>query len=114
MKITFFETPAFTRYLPDYMNDDEYRALQYELMENPVMGEVIQGAGGFRKLRWRDPRRGKGKRGGLRIIYYHLMKHKQIWLFALYDKDEADDLTVAQKRAMKKAIEIEKKARKSI
>ena len=114
MKATFFETPAFTRHLSSYMNDDEYRALQYALMDNPVMGETIQGTGGFRKLRWRDTRRGKGKRGGLRIIYYHLMTHKQIWLFTLYNKDEANNLTVAQKRTMKKAIEIEKKARKSI
>jgi len=45
MKITFFETPAFTRYLADYMDDDEYRALQHALMENQAMGEVIQGTG---------------------------------------------------------------------
>lgn len=114
MKMTFFEAPAFTRYLADYMDDDEYRALQHVLMENPDMGELIQGTGGFRKLRWRDPRRGKGKRGGLRIIYYHFAKDAQIWLFTLYGKNEADDLTVAEKRVMKKAIEIEKKARKSI
>ena len=114
MKITFFETTAFTRYLADYMDDDEYRALQYALMENQAMGEVIQGTGGFRKLRWRDPRRGKGKRGGLRIIYYHFVKDQQIWLFTLYDKNEAEDLTAAQKRAMKRAIEAEKKARQTI
>ena len=78
MNITFFETPAFTRHLSSYVNDDEYRALQYALMENPTMGEMIQGTGGFRELRWRDPRRGKGKRGGLRIIYYHFLKSKQI------------------------------------
>ena len=114
MKMTFFEAPAFTRYLADYMDDDEYRTLQQVIMENPDMGEVIQGTGGFRKLRWRDLRRGKGKRGGLRIIHYRFVKDHQIWLFTLYGKDEADDLTVAEKRAMKKAIEIEKKARKSI
>jgi len=112
MKFTFIESPAFTRYLYKYLSDDEYSTLQNALMENPDMGVLIQGTGGFRKLRWRDKRRGKGKRGGLRIIYYHLEEVRQIWLFTLYGKDEAIDLTIEQKRMMKRAITAEKMARK--
>ncbi len=112
MKFTFIESPAFTRYLYKYLNDEEYSTLQNALMENPDMGVLIQGTGGFRKLRWRDKRRGKGKRGGLRIIYYHLEEARQIWLFTLYGKDEAIDLTMEQKRMMKRAITAEKMARK--
>ena len=112
MKVTFIESPAFTRYLYKYLSDDEYSTLQNALMENPDMGVLIQGTGGFRKLRWRDKRRGKGKRGGLRIIYYHLEEVRQIWLFTLYGKDEAIDLTIEQKRMMKRAITAEKMARK--
>jgi hypothetical protein len=72
MKLAFFETPLFTRLLPEYLNDDSYRALQRTLLENPELGDVMPGTGGFRKIRWEDPRRGKGKRGGLRVIYYYL------------------------------------------
>ena len=59
----FVEAPAFTELLPDYLNDEEYRALQARLVLNPEAGEVIPGTGGFRKARWADPARGKGRRG---------------------------------------------------
>lgn len=81
-------------------------------MENPQLGDVMPGTGGFRKLRWQDSRRGKGKRGGLRIIYYYLTADNQIWFFTLYDKDEADDLTAGQKRLLKQAIHNELNARR--
>ena len=67
--------------------------------------------GGFRKMRWPDPRRGKGTRGGLRIIYYHFIEDAQIWLMTLYAKDELKDLTSAQKKALKAAIGEERRAR---
>ena len=63
--------------------------------------------GGFRKMRWADARRGKGRRGGLRVIYYYLASDRQIWLMTLYSKDEASDLTAAEKKALKAAIENE-------
>ena len=89
MKLAFLETPLFTRLLGDYLTDESYRELQRALMENPEMGDVMPGTGGFRKVRWEDARRGKGKRGGLRVIYYYLSAVRQIWFFTLYDKDEA-------------------------
>ena len=63
--------------------------------------------GGFRKMRWADARRGKGRRGGLRVIYYYLASDRQIWLMTLYSKDEAADLTAAEKKSLKAAIENE-------
>jgi hypothetical protein len=63
MKLVFLETPVFTRLLGDYLTDESYRELQRALMENPEMGDVMPGTGGFRKVRWEDARRGKGKRG---------------------------------------------------
>jgi hypothetical protein len=112
MKLVFFETPLFTRLLPGYLSDEGYRALQGALLENPELGDLIPGTGGFRKARWEDVRRGKGKRGGLRVIYYHLSADRQIWLFTLYDKDEAVDLTPEEKRRLRQAIEAELQARK--
>lgn len=68
----FVEAPPFTRHLREYLEDDQYRDLQYVLSRDPESGDLIPGTGGFRKLRWADERRGKGRRGGLRIIYYFL------------------------------------------
>ncbi len=115
MNLVFLETPLFTRLLGDYLSDESYRELQRALMENPELGDVIPGTGGFRKARWIDPRRGKGKRGGLRVIYYNLTADRQIWFFTLYDKDEAADLNAEEKKALKKAIqtELEFRRRKS-
>ncbi len=67
----------------------------------------MAGTGGFRKMRWADARRGKGRRGGLRVIYYYLASDQQIWLMTLYSKDETADLTAAEKKALKAAIENE-------
>jgi len=97
----------FTRLLSDYLTDENYRELQRTLMENPEMGDVIPGTAGFRKIRWEEARRGKGKRGGLRVIYYYLSADHQIWFFTLYDKDEAVNLTTEEKKVLKKAIRAE-------
>ncbi len=64
----FIENPAFTRHLARYLDDDECKSLQNELARNPQAGDLMPGTGGFRKTRWADPGRGKGRRGGLRII----------------------------------------------
>ena len=98
MKLVFLETPVFTRLLSDYLTDENYRRLQRVLTEHPRLGDVMPGTGGFRKVRWEDVRRGKGKRGGLRVIYYYLTADHQIWFFTLYDKDEAADLTADEER----------------
>ena len=109
----FFEAPAFTRHLARCLSDDEFAALQQFLAANPAAGDVMSGTGGFRKLRWADERRGKGRRGGLRVIYYLLASDDQIWLFTLFGKDEAADLTPDQKRQLRAAIETELRAREA-
>jgi len=108
----FIEAPAFTRHLPEHLSDERFREFQAFLMANPDAGDVIQGTGGFRKIRWSDDRRGKGKRGGLRVIYYFFPGDEQIWLLTVYDKSEADDLSASQKKILKEAIEAEKEARR--
>ena len=104
MKLVFVEAPAFTRHREAYLDDQEFRQLQVALLRNPVAGDLIPATGGFRKLRWSDSRRGKGKRGGLRVIYFHLQGEGHIWLFALYDKGEASDLTPREKAILKQAV----------
>ena len=112
MELVFFETPLFTRLLPKYLDDQNYRELQRVLLRNPKMGDLMPGTGGFRKVRWQDTRRGKGKRGGLRVIYYYLTADNQIWFFTLYDKSEAIDLTSDEKKQLKQAIQREVDARR--
>jgi len=107
----FVEAPPFTRHLSEYLNEDGYRELQARLSANPEVGDLMPGTGGFRKVRWADARRGKGRRGGLRIIYYHFSSDHQIWRMTLYGKDEASDLTGQQKKALKVSIERELAAR---
>jgi len=109
----FFEAPAFTRHLSEYLDDEGYWSLQQELARKPEAGALIPGTGGFRKVRWADMRRGKGRRGGLRVIYYHFAAEHQIWLMTLYGKNEAADLTPGEKKALKAAIEAERKAREA-
>jgi hypothetical protein len=73
---------------------------------------LFPGAGGVRKLRWADTRRGKGKRGGLRIVYYSFLSDEEIWLLTLYGKDVASDLSKDEKAQLKRALEAERAARK--
>lgn len=108
----FVETPSFTRHVADYLDDDAYSLLQNALVENPDCGDLMPGTGGFRKMRWADPRRGKGRRGGLRVIYYHFESYQQIWLMMAYDKNEMNDLSSDEKRALKAAVAAELHARK--
>jgi hypothetical protein len=107
----FIEASPFTRYLSQYLDDEAYRALQVSLATNPERGDVMPGTGGFRKARFQDPKRQKGRQGGLRVIYYYFAADQQIWLMTLYGKDEADDLSSQQKRQLRLAIETEVKRR---
>jgi hypothetical protein len=109
----FVEAPAFARFRDRYLDDDGFAELQQYLAKNPEAGNMVPGAGGIRKLRWRDSRRGKGRRGGLRVIYYCFLSEQEIWLLTLYDKDEADDLTEEERDQLKRALEAERAARKS-
>lgn len=102
-KAVFVELPAFDRHRADHLDDDGFRALQDLLMRNPTAGLPIPEAGGLRKLRFADARRGKGKRSGLRIIYYWWEPGSEFWLFTLFDKDEMTDLSPQHRRAMVKA-----------
>lgn len=111
MKAVFVELPAFARFRADYLDDEGLRTLQMAVLENPEAGDVIEGTGGLRKLRRADPRRGKGKRGGLRVIYYWWDGKRQFWLFTLYDKDEMDDLSAKEKKLLKDILKQELEAR---
>lgn len=73
--VTFVETKLFTRLVHEYLSDDEYSALQQTIADSPDVGSVIRGSGGVRKVRWRLA--GRGKRGGVRVIYY-VKRHDEV------------------------------------
>jgi hypothetical protein len=101
MTLTFIEAPAFTRDRETHFNNDEsYQAFQTMLLENAEAGDVIMGTGGIRKVRWNDARRGKGKRGGLRVLYLLIKEAQTVLLLVVFDKDKKDDLTTSQRRVL--------------
>ena len=91
--------------MEDYLDDDAYQELQNELLAAPDKGRVIPGCGGLRKLRFADPKRGKGKRGGVRVIYLHIPEAERIDLLAIYRNDEKDDLTADEKKVLRAMAE---------
>lgn len=111
MHATLIELPIFSKYREHYLDDHEYSKLQELLVNHPTSGDLIQGTGGLRKLRYGDSNRGKGKRGGLRIIYYWWVNAYQIFLFTIYNKNEMADLSHDQKKKLKELLEDEIKAR---
>ena len=88
--LTFVETKQFTALVPQYLSDEDYAALQQALVARPDAGDVIRGSGGVRKLRWRIA--GRGKRGGIRIIYYLRLRQDEIWMLTMYAKNEEESI----------------------
>lgn len=101
--MVFVETAVFTRLLIELLADEEYLSLQQELTANPAKGDLIRHSGGLRKLRWATE--GRGKRGGLRIIYYWAVNDDQIFMLYIYPKSKQEDLTPTQLKTLKRIIE---------
>ena len=112
MKALFVELPAFAKYRSEYLSEEAFRGLQNFLMATPEAGDVIESTGGLRKLRYADATRGKGKRGGLRVIYYWWVSGAQFWLFTLYNKDEMVDLSPKERKLLKDLIKKELEVRR--
>jgi hypothetical protein len=98
--MVFIETPIFTADVCALLSDEEYAALQQHLVAQPNAGPVIAGTGGLRKIRWAVA--GKGKRGGTRVIYYHVVAQAQIRMILIYRKGIKDGLTPKEKTVLRK------------
>ncbi len=103
--VTFVETKLFTKLVQEYLSDDEYAVLQQSLIVNPEAGDVIPGSGGVRKLRWGVA--GRGKRGGLRVIYFLRLRNEEIWMLTLYTKTVADNIPAKMLKKIKEEIDAE-------
>lgn len=107
MNRTFIEVPQFTKKWQALgLTDDNLKALEEELLNDPKAGDAIKGTGGIRKIRIPMENRGKGKRGGARVIYVDIELKETIYFINVYTKDEKDDLTEEEKKAFKAVVKI--------
>jgi hypothetical protein len=97
--LEFVWLPTFERSAAGLLDDDDRRELELALVEDPKRGAAIPGTGGFRKLRW--PARGKGKRGGARVVYYFVARRKTIYMLLAYGKGTKDDLSDSERTELK-------------
>ncbi len=103
--MVIIETSVFTRQVRGLLSDEEYRELQIALVKRPHAGSVVVDSGGLRKVRWAI--KGRGKRGGVRVIYYWAVAPGQLLMLLIYSKSERDDLTPEQLKTLKKIVEKE-------
>lgn len=101
--MVFIETPIFTKLVKELLADEEYRSLQEALLLRPESGDVIPGGGGLRKIRWRVA--GKGKRGGVRVIYYWDTPDAIIYMLTVYKKNALENLTANQLKVLRQLVE---------
>jgi hypothetical protein len=100
--MVILETPVFTKQITELLDDESYAKLQYQLRLNPEIGDLIPGTGGLRKVRWKAE--GRGKRGGIRVIYYWHGLDDVTYMLLAYAKNQQENLTDAQKRILKQLV----------
>ena len=108
--MVIIETAIFTKIITSLLSDDEYLELQNEIIKTPTIGKIISGSGGIRKVRCKI--KGRGKRGGARVLYYWANNENQIFMLFAYPKNEMENITKEQLSILKKAVETEFKDEK--
>jgi len=103
--MVIIETSIFTRRITEMMSDEDYSEMQASIIARPDTGALMRGSGGIRKLRWAAS--GRGKRGGLRVIYYWAVSQDQILMLYVYPKNEMEDLTSDQLKILRQVVEKE-------
>jgi hypothetical protein len=100
---SFIETELFSRLVAEFLSDEEYAKLQQALIQTPDAGDVIPGSGGIRKLRSKGS--GRGKRGGVRVIYYTRSREGEIWMLTLYPKNVSENIPAHILKKIKEEID---------
>ncbi|MCP5534664.1 MAG: type II toxin-antitoxin system RelE/ParE family toxin [Akkermansiaceae bacterium] len=102
MLLHFIESPVFSEQIDGLLSEEEQRQLQLTLLEQPERGDLIKGSGGLRKLRFAGS--GRGKRGGIRVVYY-LWHEDTAFMLLAYPKNKQSDLTPPQLKLLKTLIQ---------
>ncbi len=98
MDIIFIETPEFMKKIDKIASQEEFYELQNELISKPEKGKIEKGTGGARKIRMKVG--GRGKSGGVRVIYYYVDLKGEIWFLDAYLKKNKASLTANEKKAL--------------
>ena len=101
--LTIIETPLFTKLWSDYWTEDERGEFVTWLATQPEAGNVIPNSGGVRKVRWK--RKGMGKRGGVRVVYYNRLESGSIWLLLIYAKSNQENIPAHILKQIKEEID---------
>jgi len=101
----FIETPVFSRAVVELLDDEQYRLLQLALLLQPELGPVIRGSRGLRKMRWSLP--GRGKRGGIRVIYFWDRASETFYMLYTFRKNVQENLTPQQIRILSRLVQEE-------
>lgn len=101
--LTVIETPTFVRLASDCWNDEDRMRFISFIAGSPDAGDVVPGSGGVRKVRWGVA--GRGKRGGVRVIYFNRLANGEIWLLLVYGKSVRDNIPAHVLRQIKEEIE---------
>jgi len=101
--MVIIETPIFTKLIQQLMSDDEYKNLQEALVTRPDRGAVIKNSGGLRKVRW--ALEGRGKSGGVRVIYYWMTQDDQLYMLFAFPKNAQENLTDVQTKQLRQLVE---------
>jgi hypothetical protein len=102
VSIEFVATHSFEASAKRLLTEEDRRALELLLLENPRSGQLMERTGGFRKIRFARPSRREGKSGGTRVVYYLLAARDRIYLLLVYPKAAKDDLTQAEENELRK------------
>ncbi|MBT0587941.1 type II toxin-antitoxin system RelE/ParE family toxin [Alteromonas oceanisediminis] len=102
----FIETSLFTKILPSYLGEEDYRGLQNYLLQHPESGNIVKGSGGVRKVRWAGEQQGKS--GGVRVIYYWKKSESEMWMLTIYSKSEKATIPGHQLKKIAEAINNDK------
>jgi hypothetical protein len=105
--VEFIETKVFTSQVVTLLSDESYKSLQAALLLHPESGDLIQGGGGIRKIRWGQE--AQGKRGGIRVIYFFKNQANQIYFLLAYPKSTQNELSQEQKKTLRRLVKEELK-----
>lgn len=100
---TVIETPTFARSASNYWNDEDQASFITFIAGSPDAGDVVPGSGGVRKVRWGSA--GRGKRGGVRVVYFNRLANGEIWLLLIYGKSVSENIPAHVLRQIKEEIE---------